>query len=252
MTAASNGPAGHAANRTIGRLLRRPDFPTAPSQLAEPLAHRGMHAPDGPVENTLGAFVAAGDGGYSVEFDVHLSVDGVPVVFHDFEFADGRRIGAVPRNVLPSLVPTLAKVFNVLPKRPVMCELTHEGCRVGALEAGVARVLDTRTGPHCIASFHPSSVAWFARHRPGTVRVFTLTDQGNAPLPRPLRGWYASRHASPRHSAGYVRTEPRSMFADCRRWRRCGGAGRAGSSRSGRCRTQRCSRPPVHSRTDCF
>ena len=181
-----------AFDRSTGRPLRRPDFPTAPGWLAEPLAHRGLHAPDGPVENTLEAFAAARDRGYGVELDVHLSADGVPVIFHDFALADGRRIGDVPRDALPAFVPTLAEALDVLRERPVMVELKQEGLRVGALEAGVAAVLGGHSGPHCIASFHPSSVAWFARHCPATVRVFTLTDQDDAPLPRPVRGWFAS------------------------------------------------------------
>ena len=174
------------------RPLRRPHFPSAPSWLAEPLAHRGLHTPDGPVENTLEAFAAARDGGYGVELDVHLAADGVPVVFHDFTLADGRRIVDVASGELPALVPTLAASLDVLRERPVMVEIKQEGLRVGALERAVAAVLDAHDGPHCIASFHPSSIAWFARHRPATVRVFTLTDQVDAPMPAPLTRWYAS------------------------------------------------------------
>ena len=49
-----------------------------------PIAHRGYHDMNNRVwENTLSAFARAGEHGYAIECDVHLSSDGVPVVFHD-------------------------------------------------------------------------------------------------------------------------------------------------------------------------
>lgn len=47
-----------------------------------PVAHRGLHA-DGIPENSVAAFLRAIEKGYAIETDVHLSKDGVPVVFHD-------------------------------------------------------------------------------------------------------------------------------------------------------------------------
>jgi glycerophosphoryl diester phosphodiesterase len=59
------------------------------------VAHRGWHKVH--VENTLEAFRAAYDAGCDmVEFDVQLSRDGVPVVFHD---DDCRRLAGKPDNV---------------------------------------------------------------------------------------------------------------------------------------------------------
>jgi len=186
------------------RPLHRASFPAAPGWLAGPLAHRGLHgglhggphsgrkATDGPVENTLEAFAAARDAGYGVELDVHLSADGVPVIFHDFTFADGRRLADVSSDAMPASVPTLAAALDVLRRVPVMVELKQESLRIGALERAVAGVLDTHPGPHCVASFHPASIAWFARERPGTVRVLTLTDQEDAAMPRLLRDRFAT------------------------------------------------------------
>lgn len=45
-------------------------------------AHRGLHDERMP-KNSLSAIVAAADAGYGIEFDVHLSSDGVPIVSHD-------------------------------------------------------------------------------------------------------------------------------------------------------------------------
>jgi glycerophosphoryl diester phosphodiesterase len=48
-----------------------------------PIAHRGLWSPDGPPENSLGAFQAACAAGYGIELDVQLSADGEAMVFHD-------------------------------------------------------------------------------------------------------------------------------------------------------------------------
>jgi len=49
-----------------------------------PIAHRGLHDADRQIyENSLSACKAALDKNYSIEVDLHLASDGVPVVFHD-------------------------------------------------------------------------------------------------------------------------------------------------------------------------
>jgi glycerophosphoryl diester phosphodiesterase len=183
---------GDPARRELRHPLRRPRFPAAPGWLAGPLAHRGLHAPGGPAENTLEAFAAARDAGYGVELDVRLSADGVPVVHHDAALADGRQLADVAIDALPTDVPTLAAALDVLGPRPVMVELKQERLRIGALERAVARVLDAHRGPHCVASFHPGTVAWFARSSPATVRVFTLSDQPDGAMPTLLRDRFAT------------------------------------------------------------
>src|SRR5262245_32223261 len=51
-----------------------------------PIAHRGYHDLNKACwENTLSAFAAAIEKNFTIECDVHLSSDGVPVVFHDHE-----------------------------------------------------------------------------------------------------------------------------------------------------------------------
>lgn len=207
-----------------GQPLRRPGFPAAPGWLTTPLAHRGLHTPDGPDENTLEAFAAAREAGFGVELDVHVSSDGVPVVHHDLTLADGRPLGRVPRANLPPQVPTLTAALDELRDVPVMVELKQAALRVGALERAVAGVLDGHRGPHCVASFRPETIAWFARHRPATVRVFTVTDQADAPTPAPLRRWLARlgpvRWLRPHALSIDVRDLPTTTSV---RWREDGG-----------------------------
>ena len=51
---------------------------------ARPIAHRGLHDCNHLVwENTLSAFDAAIEGNFAIECDVRLTLDGVPVLFHD-------------------------------------------------------------------------------------------------------------------------------------------------------------------------
>ena len=52
--------------------------------IARPIAHRGLHDGNRLVwENTLSAFADAMKHNYAIECDVHLTKDGVPIVFHD-------------------------------------------------------------------------------------------------------------------------------------------------------------------------
>jgi glycerophosphoryl diester phosphodiesterase len=67
-------------------------------------AHRGSGK--GPEENTLKAFKIAVDSGFkSIEFDVMLTADGVPVIHHDWE--TGRCATPKPHSKLPQNVSLL-------------------------------------------------------------------------------------------------------------------------------------------------
>ena len=180
-------------SRSTGtRRLHRPSWPSAPGWLRQPLAHRGLHAPGGPGENTLEAFAAARDAGYAVELDVRMSADGVPVVHHDAHLADGRALATLPADALPTHVPLLAAALDVLRRVPVMVEVKQEGLRSAALARATADLLDAHHGTSCVASFHPGTLAWFARNRPAVVRVFAVTDRPDAPVGPRLRDRLAS------------------------------------------------------------
>jgi glycerophosphoryl diester phosphodiesterase len=221
----SRGPgAARSAGASRTRRLHRPSWPSAPGWLRQPLAHRGLHAPDGPAENTLEAFAAARDAGYGVELDVRLSADGIPVVHHDAHLADGRALAAVPSGALPAHVPTLAAALDVLRRVPVMVEVKQEGLRPRALARATGDVLDGHDGTSCVASFHPGTLLRFARDRPAIVRVFAVTDQPDAPVGPRLR----DRLASLEHLA---LLRPHAVSFDVRglptpattRWREYGG-----------------------------
>ena len=64
------------------RVLHRPD--TSLFQKVY-FAHRGLHDNDAEApENSMAAFRKAVEAGFGMEMDVHVTKDGIPVVFHDF------------------------------------------------------------------------------------------------------------------------------------------------------------------------
>ncbi|WEX11740.1 glycerophosphodiester phosphodiesterase [Chelativorans sp. AA-79] len=99
---------------------------------ARPVAHRGLHDMNGERwENTPAAFRAAMERGYAIECDVHMSADGVPVIFHDHELnrltgRDGKvwqrtaaelctlAIGGTQERI-PTLADTLSLVNGTVP-----------------------------------------------------------------------------------------------------------------------------------------
>lgn len=168
-----------------------------------PLAHRGLHGGDVP-ENSLAAFAAAASAGYGVELDVMLAADGTPVVVHDVDLSrvtgQSVRVGdldVAALHALPLLdaagaattetVPTLTAALEAVGERPVMVEIKSRRLRAGRLEEQVAAALDAHPGPACVASFNPTTVRWFRRHRPDVIRVLTATADADPRLPAAVR-----------------------------------------------------------------
>lgn len=135
-------------------------------------AHRGLWGGTVP-ENSVAAFEAARAAGVGVELDVHLTADGVPVVFHDsgLERMCGVRelLARVPeaelgRYRLPdgSSMPTLEKVLGIMGHLPVLIELKVDG-QAGELADRVAEVIAGRGGLQAVMSFDEPTVARLCR-----------------------------------------------------------------------------------------
>lgn len=135
------------------------------------IAHRGasLEAP----ENTLASFRAALDAGApAVEFDVHLSKDGVPVVIHDDTLERTTNgTGAVAERTLAQLraldagggerVPTLAEVLDLLAHRALLdIELKTLDRPYPGLVDAVAAAVDKRglRDSVVLSSFHEPTV----------------------------------------------------------------------------------------------
>jgi glycerophosphoryl diester phosphodiesterase len=159
-----------------------------------PIAHRGLWSPDGPPENSLGAFQAACAAGYGIELDVQLSADGEAMVFHDDKLA--RMTGAPGRirdrtaaelgelrlagsdEKIPTLLETLALVGH---RAMVHIELKTPYGEVGPLEQRTHEVIADHNGPVCLIGFNPYSHAWFAQRYPGVLRGLDSYSYDKAP-----------------------------------------------------------------------
>lgn len=162
------------------RMFHRPD--RAPL-MGVHYAHRGLfdNESDAP-ENSLKAFQKAVDAGYGMEFDVQLSKDDIPMVFHD---ATLKRMCGVDGNIWDytaeelqqmklkqsnETIPTLKQVLEVVDgKAPLIIEykmdrVTTKVCALGN------EILEKYKGTYCMESFHPLAVRWYRKHRSDIVR----------------------------------------------------------------------------------
>jgi len=146
-----------------------------------PIAHRGLH--DGNRlcwENTLAAFDRAAARGFAIECDVHLSSDGVPVVFHDdmlrrLTGQDGfvwqrtaAELNALRVGGTEDRVPTLEEVLaRVDGKVPLVVELKGIPGRDEGLVEAVGRLLALYRGPAAIMSFDHWLIRRFRAGAPG-------------------------------------------------------------------------------------
>ncbi len=148
-------------------------------------AHRGDSA--NCTENTLAAFTAAAAAGADgVEFDVRLTADGVPVVFHDDDFTRlAGHAGSVEALTALALrdvrllggdgIPTLADTLAASGDLELNVELKVDKLgRGGALVAAVAPMLlalpPARRERVIVSSFDPTALWLMRRHAPGLAR----------------------------------------------------------------------------------
>ncbi len=146
-------------------------------------AHRGLHDNQGPApENSMESFKRAVNAGYGMEFDVQLTKDRIPVVFHDGNL---KRVCGANGNVRDysykdlqkftvfdsdEQIPLFQDVLNMVAGRvPLIVEIkVHENHSVVCQH--VDAVLEGYKGSYCIESFHPQAVWWYKKHRPKVIR----------------------------------------------------------------------------------
>ena len=145
--------------------------------------HRGFHkekhiAP----ENSLAAFSLAVQNNFGIEFDVQLSKDGIPVIFHDFDLS---RVCGVDKNVseltfsqLRELnlfdsrekIPHLKELLDLVNGQvPLIVEIKPSSNDMSVCSV-VASYLDDYKGIYCVESFNPLAVLWYKRNRPQVIR----------------------------------------------------------------------------------
>lgn len=133
-------------------------------------------------ENSYAAIKRAADLGYGIEFDVHLTKDDIPVVFHDDTL---NRICGVKGNLrdytyeelqqfrllgTQERIPAFADILKMVDGRvPLIIEYKVEK-NADKLCSICDRILSDYKGLYCIESFHPLAVRWYKIHRPNIVR----------------------------------------------------------------------------------
>ncbi|MFN3549837.1 MAG: glycerophosphodiester phosphodiesterase [Mesorhizobium sp.] len=134
---------------------------------ARPIAHRGYHDLNKTRwENTLPAFDAAIERNFAIECDVHLTSDGLPVVFHDDDLVrlagrDGyvwqrtaAEMGALRIGGTADHAPTLSAMLERVAGRvPLVIELKGIPGHDDGLVAKVAELLRAYPGKAAIMSF---------------------------------------------------------------------------------------------------
>lgn len=162
------------------RMWRRPDTSLFKKKY---FAHRGLHDNESEApENSMAAFCKAVAADYGIEFDVHVTRDGIPVVFHDFKL---ERICGASGNVedytyeelqkftlcqTEERIPKLEEVLSMVQGRvPLIIEIKSEKADVSEC-AIIDRVLQRYNGAYCIESFNPIVLCWYRLHRNEIVR----------------------------------------------------------------------------------
>jgi glycerophosphoryl diester phosphodiesterase len=158
-----------------------------------PVAHRGLHDLNKTRwENTLSAFREAARHDYAIECDVHLSSDGVPVVFHDDDLSrltgrEGRpcdhtaaELTAMKVGTGSDGIPTLVEMLEaVAGKVPLVIELKGTEGKDDGLVAKVAGLLAGYKGKAAIMSFDHWLIRQFPKDAPGIPGGLTALGQND-------------------------------------------------------------------------
>ena len=162
------------------RVIRKPDKTAFQTRF---FAHRGLHKNGTPLpENSLPAIKKAVEEGYGIEFDIQVTKDGVPVVFHDFTLhrmcgQKGRvcdyTLEELRKFRLPDCgepIPTFKEALEIVDgKVPLIIEMKVEYFDLRICRAA-DRLLRNYKGVYCIESFNPLVLLWYRKNRPDVMR----------------------------------------------------------------------------------
>lgn len=162
------------------RMVKRPDISLFNKKY---FAHRGLHdnESDAP-ENSMAAFRKAVEAGYGIELDVHVTLDGIPVVFHDSKLERMCKVSGEitdytyeqlqqytlgnSKERIPKLEDVLLMVHGCV---PLIVEIKSDKTDVSCCSV-IDKLLRTYDGEYCIESFNPMVLWWFRRHHNEVVR----------------------------------------------------------------------------------
>lgn len=162
------------------RMLNCPDMDLFRKKY---FAHRGLHDNAGEApENSMEAFRRAVEAGYGIELDVHVTKDGIPVIFHDFKLDRMCGVpGELEKHTYAELqrytltdsgerIPKLEDFLRMVDGRvPLIVEIKGEKADVSFCGV-IDRMLRGYGGAYCIESFNPMVLWWFRRHHNDVAR----------------------------------------------------------------------------------
>ncbi len=148
------------------------------------IAHRGLHdISKGVPENSLAAFDAAAKNGFPIEIDIHLTLDGEVVVFHDDDTLRAcSKDFSVERLTLAQLkelklfgtdenIPTLSECLETVSGRvPLLIEYKCLSGDGSALCVAADKILSSYSGRYFVQSFYPPVLLWFKRNKKNICR----------------------------------------------------------------------------------
>ncbi len=151
---------------------------------SQPVAHRGLHDGNATIaENSISSFSRAIDAKLPIEFDIHLSADYQPVVFHDANLermtGDPRQLSDLDASELQTLklaggsdtIPLLSTALaTVNGQVPLVIEIKASTVGRAQLIKHVWDVLKNYTGPYSIQSFDPLILSTVRRLAPHVIR----------------------------------------------------------------------------------
>lgn len=162
------------------RVVNRPDTTLFKKRY---FAHRGLHdnKTDAP-ENSMAAFRKAVEAGYGIELDVHVTKDGIPVVFHDSTLermcgTDGQirdytcdELKQFTLADSEECIPRFEDVLRIVDGRvPLIVEIKSDNTDISCCTV-IDRLLWGYCGEYCIESFNPMVLLWFRIHHNEVVR----------------------------------------------------------------------------------
>ena len=163
-------------------VLIAPSLRRVPKEFTQvKYAHRGLHG-DGRAENSMSAFRAAIEAGFGIELDVHLSSDGVLVVFHDDTLdrvcgVSGRvdaftaeELSKISLSGTEDTVPTFREVLDLVDGRvPILIEIKEDAGK-SAVSSATAEMMKGYKGKYLVQSFNPLSLRNYSITEPLALR----------------------------------------------------------------------------------
>lgn len=144
-------------------------------------AHRGLHG-NGVPENSMLAFRKALEGGYGIEFDVHLMKDGNLAIIHDSSLKRTAGADVLIEDLMvedlenyrlegtDEKIPLFSELLDLYAgKAPLIIELKAHGNHA-ELSKAVCDAMEGYKGVYCMESFDPRVLQWLRKNRPQIIR----------------------------------------------------------------------------------